>query len=144
MKKINFTKGLQPALGAAGGAVAAQLLDSQFLASQTSIPEVAKPFIPIALGVVLLGMKNPMVQGAGAGMVAVGAVKAYNAFTEKSATQGIAYEYTGGRTYLSPGTGFGSIPSGSGFAPNGAAFPGAGMPSMSHLSGTYDPSNDGQ
>ena len=136
MKKINFTKGLQPALGAAGGAVAAQLLDSQFLASQTSIPEVAKPFIPIALGVVLLGMKNPMVQGAGAGMVAVGAVKAYNAFTSPSAAAGVAYDYSGGIVRTPLGSGFGGayMPSNSGL---GAALPGSGIPMDSHLSGVY-------
>ena len=80
MAKKKMKLPINDVLGVVAGAVAAGFVKKFVSDKLTMVPDTIKPIIPIGIGVFLAGNKNPIVRGAGFGMVAKGASDLAGAF----------------------------------------------------------------
>ena len=79
-KKMTSKLPLQEVLGVIAGAVAANLVTKAVDKAMPTGSPVIKSLIPVAAGVFLATQKNPLVKGAGFGMVAKGGSALVDAF----------------------------------------------------------------
>lgn len=82
--KLNIKKALPIVAGAAGGAIAAKMIDEKAL-QNVPIPAKIKPLLFVAGGLFLSGNKSDIVKGLGLGMAGYGGLKLYQSFTTPAA-----------------------------------------------------------
>ena len=87
-KKMMSKLPLQEVLGVIAGAVAANLVTKAVDKAMPTGSPVIKSLIPVAAGVFLATQKNPLVKGAGFGMVAKGGSALVDAFLAKEKGMG--------------------------------------------------------
>ena len=86
-KKMMSKLPLQEVLGVIAGAVAANLVTKAVNKAMPTGSPVIKSLIPVAAGVFLATQKNPLVKGAGFGMVAKGGSALVDAFLPNAVGQ---------------------------------------------------------
>jgi hypothetical protein len=86
-KKMTSKLPLQEVLGVIAGAVAANLVTKAVDKAMPTGSPVVKSLIPVAAGVFLATQKNPLVKGAGFGMVAKGGSALVDAFLPNAVGQ---------------------------------------------------------
>lgn len=86
-KKMTSKLPLQEVLGVIAGAVAANLVTKAVNKAMPTGSPVVKSLIPVAAGVFLATQKNPLVKGAGFGMVAKGGSALVDAFLPNAVGQ---------------------------------------------------------
>jgi hypothetical protein len=86
-KKMTSKLPLQEVLGVIAGAVAANLVTKAVDKAMPTGSPVVKSLIPVAAGVFLATQKNPLVKGAGFGMVAKGGSALVDAFIPNAVGQ---------------------------------------------------------
>ena len=87
MKKFDFKKAAKNTAAVSAGAIIAE---KGYDMIPEAVPAKAKPFIVMGIGALVpMISKEPLLESLGNGMIAIGAVKAFHAFTDGDAVKGI-------------------------------------------------------